>query len=235
MARIGQLAAPDQRSPAMTDHKLVFHYAPRSRASTLRILLDELGANYELKVHNAKAGDLQSPEYLKINPLGKVPALQDGETLITESIAIALHVADLYPEAGLTPGLTDPRRGAYLRWMVFYAASFEPAVVNKSFDTDIPRQIAPYCTYDAVMKTLAAQLEKAPHILGDQISAADIFWGSALRWTLMFDLVPDWPVFTEYAERITARPSFQRVLENEAVLDAEQEAAANPARIDAAS
>jgi glutathione S-transferase len=90
MARIGLLAAPDQRRPGMTDHKLVFHYAPRSRASTLRILLDELGANYELKVHNAKAGVLQSPEYLKINPLGKVPAVQDGETLITESIAIAL-------------------------------------------------------------------------------------------------------------------------------------------------
>lgn len=212
----------------MTDHKLVLHYAPRSRASTLRVLLDEFGANYELKVHNAKAGDLQSPEYLKVNPLGKVPALEDGETVITESVAIALYAADLYPGAGLTPDLTDSRRGAYLRWMAFYAASFEPAVVNKAFNTDIPQQIAPYCSYDAVMKTLAGQLEKAPYLLGDQISAADIFWGSALRWTLMFGLVPDWPVFARYAEKITARPSFQRVLEDEAVLDATQEAAINP-------
>ncbi len=219
----------------MTDHKLVLHYAPRSRASTLRVLLDELGANYELKVHNAKAGDLQSPDYLKINPLGKVPALQDGETVITESVAIALYAADLYPEAELTSGLSDPRRGAYLRWMAFYAASFEPAVVNKAFNTDIPQQIAPYCSYDAVMKALAAQLEKAPYILGDQISAADIFWGSALRWTLMFGLVPDWPVFIEYAERINARPSFERVLEDEAVLNAAQEAAANLAGTAAAS
>ena len=215
----------------MTDHKLVLHYAPRSRASTLRVLLDELGANYELKVHNAKAGDLQSPDYLKINPLGKVLALQDGETVITESVAIALYAADRYPEAGLTPGLTDPRRGAYLRWMAFYAASFESAVVNKAFNTEIPQQIAPYCSYDAVMKALAAQLEKAPYILGDRISAADIFWGAALRWTLMFGLVPDWPVFTEYAERITARPSFQRVLADEALIDTAQETAANSAEI----
>ncbi len=209
----------------MPDSKLVLHYTPQSRASTTRALLDELGAPYDLHVLNMRAGELRSPEYLAINPLGKVPALSHGDTVVTESAAIALYVADLFPQAGLTPGLDVPRRGAYLRWMVFYGSSFEPAVVDKAFDRE-PAPQSPYGTYEQVMDLLAAQLGKAPYILGDEISIADIQWGSALRWTLMFKLVPDLPVFTEYAERITARPSFQRVFEDEARLVAEHEAAA---------
>jgi len=200
----------------MTDRKLILHYAPQSRASTLRVLMDELGADYELNVLEAKAGDLQSPEFLALNPLGKVPVLEDGGTVITESVAIALHAGDLHAGAGLTPALEDSRRGAYLRWMVFYAASFEPAVVDKACGYDLPELTAPYRSYDKVMDVLAAQLEKAPYLLGEQISVADILWGSALRWTLMFNLVPDRPVFTEYANRITSRPSFQRVFADEA-------------------
>lgn len=205
--------------------KLTLHYAPRSRASTTRVLLDELGAPYDLHVMNMRAGELKSPDYLAINPLGKVPALTHGDTVVTESIAIALYAGDLFPQAGLTPAIGDPRRGAYLRWMVFYAASFEPAVVDKALGHD-PGPQSPYGTYDKVMETLAEQLGKAPYILGDEITVADIQWGSALRWTLMFKLVPDLPVFTDYAGRITSRPSFRRVHEDEGRLDAEHEAAA---------
>ncbi|MTI44202.1 glutathione S-transferase [Roseibium hamelinense] len=207
----------------MTNHKLVLHYAPRSRASTIRVLLDELGAEYDLKIHNVRERALETEAFLAINPLGKVPVLQDGETIITESVAIALHAADLYSQAGLTPASGDSQRGNYLRWMVFYAESFEPAVVDKAAGFEMPQLLAPYCSYDKVMEALAAQLRNAPYILGDRFSVVDILWGSALRWTLMFDLVPDWPVFADYAERITGRPSFQRVFEEEAALAAVQD------------
>ena len=209
----------------MADDKLTLYYTPQSRASTTRALLDELGAPYDLHVLNMRAGELKSPGFLAINPLGKVPALRNGETIVTESAAIALYAADLFPQAGLTPGLDDPRRGAYLRWMVFYGSSFEPAVVDKAFDRE-PTPQSPYGTYEQVMDLLAEQLGKAPYILGDEISIADIQWGSALRWTLMFKIVPDLPVFTEYAQRITSRPSFQKIFEDEARLVAEHEAAA---------
>lgn len=205
--------------------KLTLHYAPRSRASTTRVLLDELGAPYDLHVLNMRGGELKSPDYLAINPLGKVPALTHGDTVVTESVAIALYAGDLFPQAGLTPAIGDPRRGAYLRWMVFYAACFEPALMDKVLGHD-PGPQSPYGTYDKVMETLAQQLGKAPYLLGDQITLADIHWGAALRWTLMFKLVPDLPVFTEYAERITSRPSFQHVFQDEGRLDAEHEAAA---------
>lgn len=205
--------------------KLTLHYVPRSRASTARVLLDELGAPYDLHVLNMGAGELKSADYLAINPLGKVPALTHGDTVVTESVAIALYVGDLFPQAGLTPAIGDPRRGAYLRWMTFYAACFEPAVMDKVLGHD-PGPQSPYGSYDQVMEILAGQLGKAPYILGDRITVADIHWGSALHWTLMFKLVPNLPVFTDYAERITARPSFRRVFEDEARLDAEHEAAA---------
>ncbi|GGE83075.1 glutathione S-transferase [Stappia taiwanensis] len=205
--------------------KLTLYYMPGSRASTARVLLDELGAPYDLHVLNMRTGELKSPDYLAINPLGKVPALTHGDTVVTESVAIALYVGDLFPQAGLTPAIGDPRRGAYLRWMTFSAACFEPALIDKSLGHD-PGSQSPYGSYDQVMEVLADQLGKAPYLFGDRITVADIHWGSVLYWTLMLKLVPDLPVFTDYAERIAARPSFQRVFKDEVRLQAEHEAAA---------
>lgn len=210
----------------MTDHALTLYYAPQSRASTTRVILDELGADYELKVLNPVAGDLGAQAYLEINPLGKVPALRHHDSIVTESIAIALHVADLYPQAGLAPVPGDPLRAAYLRWMAFYGSTFEPAIVDRSFGYEPDPTQATYRSYDRVIEVLASQLEKAPYLLGQTLSVADLQYGSAFRWLLMFNLLPDLPVFREYAERITARPSFQRVFEDEARLVAEREAAA---------
>ncbi|MCA1300380.1 glutathione S-transferase family protein [Stappia indica] len=206
--------------------KLTLHYAPRSRASATRVLLDELGAPYDLHVLNMRAGEQKSPAFLAINPLGKVPALTHGDTILTEAVAIALYAGDLFPQAGLTPTIGDPRRGAYLRWMVFYAASFEPALMDKMSGHVPPANECAYGTFDQVIELLADQLERAPYLLGDRITIADIQWGATLQWALSFKAVPALPVFTDYAERITARPSFRRVFEDEARLDAEHEAAA---------
>ena len=213
----------------MSADTLTLHYAPRTRAMTARVLLDELGAPYELDILNMRAGEQKSAAFLAVNPLGKVPALSHGDTVVTESVAIALYLGDLFPQAGLTPMPGDPRRGTYLRWMVFYAACFEPAVIDKAASHLPPAMQSPYGTYEEVVDLLADQLGKAPYLLGEEITVADIHWGSALHWTLMFNLVPDLPVFTDYARRVTARESFGKVFADEERLDAEHEAAAGAA------
>lgn len=213
----------------MSSDTLTLHYAPQTRASTARVLLDELGASYELDILNMHAGELKSPAFLAVNPLGKVPALTHGDTVVTESVAIALYLGDLFPQAGLTPMPDDPRRGAYLRWMTIYAACFEPAVIDKAAG-HVPSAVqSPYGTYEGVVDLLAGQLGKAAYLLGDEITVADIHWGAALHWTLMFNLVPDLPVFTDYTRRVTSRESFQKVFADEARLAAEHEAAAGAA------
>ncbi len=113
----------------MSDTITLFH-APQSRSTGAVVLLEELGAPYTLKVLNMKAGEQRQPAYLVINPLGKVPAVLHQGTLVTEQVAIFIYLADLFPAAGLAPALTDRNRGAYLRWMVFYAACYEPALVD---------------------------------------------------------------------------------------------------------
>lgn len=210
----------------MSTDTLTLYYSPRSRASTARALLDELGAPHELAVLNMRARAQKSPEYLAINPLGKVPALTHGDAVLTESVAIALYLGDLFPAAGLTPMPGDPRRGAYLRWMVFYAASFEPALSDRMCGHVPPANESAYGTFDQVIEVLADQLARAPYILGEKITVADIQWGASLQWALEFKAIPDRPVFRDYATRVTARPSFQRLFGDEARLDAEHEAAA---------
>ncbi|MGE0115913.1 MAG: glutathione S-transferase family protein [Steroidobacteraceae bacterium] len=191
-----------------TSRKVIFFHAAPSRSSGVRVLLEELGAEYDLHPLNLKAGDTRKPEYLAINPMGKVPAIKHGEALITEQGAIYIYLADLYPEAGLTPAIGDPLRGPYLRWLVFYGSSFEPALIDKAMKREpAPPSTSPYGDYDTVIKTITDQLEKGPYILGDRFTAADVLWGTALAWTMMFKLVPELPVIKAYIERINARPA----------------------------
>jgi glutathione S-transferase len=212
----------------MTRTITLFH-APHSRSGAARILLEELGAPYALHAVNLKAGETRTPAYLARNPMGKVPALlveQDGaETLVTEQAAVMLYLADLYPGAGLAPSMEDPLRGAYLRWMVFHGACFEPAMVDLAMKREpAPPSMSPYGDYDTMLATLTAQLRAGPWLLGERFSAADILWGYALGWTTAFKLVPDLPEVTAYIARLNARAATQRVTALDAELAAAQAA-----------
>jgi hypothetical protein len=112
--------------------RLTFFHAPNSRSTGVLTLLEELGCDYDLQVLNLKNGEQRKPEYLAINPMGKVPAIRHGDAVVTEQPAVYLYLADLFPEAGLAPAMGDPLRGPYLRWLVFYGSSFEPAVIDRS-------------------------------------------------------------------------------------------------------
>jgi glutathione S-transferase len=159
--------------------------------------------------------------------MGKVPALKHGDTLVTEQVAIFLYLADLFPEAALAPPIGDPLRGPYLRWMVFYAAAFEPAVIDQATQRDAaPVPMSPYGDFETMLKTLTAHLADGPYILGERFSAADVLWGGALTWTTMFKLVPELPVIKDYIGRCGARPAVARVKAKDAELAAAHEAAA---------
>jgi glutathione S-transferase len=210
-----------------TNQPITLFYSPQTRATGARVLLEELKVPYELHVLNMKTGEQRQPAYLAINPLGKVPAVRVGDTLVTEQGAIYLYLADLFPEAGLAPDLTDPDRGAYVRWLFIYGSCFEPAVVDHYMKRD-PGSLneTPYASYASLINMLEAALEKGPYLLGERFTAADLLWGIALRWTTMFGLVEARPAFQAYMNQIGSRASIQKVSDEDATMLAEHEAAA---------
>lgn len=211
----------------MTDTRTVtlFH-SPNTRSTGALILLEELGAHYQLHVLNMKTGEQRQSAYLAINPMGKVPAVLHGDALVTEQVAVFLYLADLYPEAGLAPPLGDMRRGPYLRWMAFYGSCFEPALIDRAMKREAAApSTSPYGDFDTMFKTLTDQLGRGPYLLGDRFTAVDVLWGTALTWTTKFGLVPETPVIRAYMDRVNARPAVARARQ----IDAELAAAQTPA------
>jgi glutathione S-transferase len=225
---IGRRRQPTHRKDhAMTaTDTITLYHSPQTRSSGALTLLEELGAPYELQLLNMKAGEQRQAPYLAVNPLGKVPAIVHRGALVTEQVAIFLYLADLFPAAGLAPAIGDPVRGPYLRWMVFYAACYEPGLIDRAVQREpAPLAMSPYGDFDAVMGAVLSQLAAAPYLLGERISAADILWGMALNWGTVFGMLPENPLIADYVARITARPSFIRVAELDADLAAKHEAA----------
>jgi len=195
-----------------TTEKIVLFHSPQTRSTSTLGLLEELGAPYELRVINMKAGEQREPAFLAVNPLGKVPAVLHGDALVTEQAALVIYLADLFPEAGLAPAVADPLRGPYLRWIVFYAACFEPAIIDRALKRDPgTRAMSPYGDFDSTVGALVAQLARGPYICGDRFTAADVLWGTALTWITGFGLVEPVPVIARYVERWKQRPSVARV------------------------
>lgn len=209
----------------MSTPRVTFYHAPNSRSGGTRALLEELGVEYDMRVLNFKHNEQRQAPYTDVNPMGKVPAIWHNGGLVTEQPAVYLYLADLYPEKGLAPSIGDPLRGPYLRWMVFYGSSFEPALVDRAMKRDpVQPSTCPYGDWDTMFNTLLAQLESGPYMLGERFTALDVLWGSALRWTTMFKLVPELPVVMAYVERIASRPAIQRATALDAELAAAQAA-----------
>lgn len=197
----------------MTDTSLVFFHNPQSRALMTHALLEELDIDYEQCPIDLRREEQLSPEYLAINPMGKVPAIRHDGVVVTETVAICIYLADRFPAAGLAPALDDPDRGPYLRWLVFYAACFEPAVGDRAMQRDpAPRMQSPYADYDTTLKMVVDQLRAGPWLLGERFSAADVLWGHALRFTTAFGMVDHLPAIDDYVARVMARPAQVRML-----------------------
>ncbi len=195
---------------------ITLYYNPQSRARITRWLLEEIGAPYELAPVGYEDGSMRSPEFLDISPMGKVPAIVDDGAVVTESVAIALYLADKYKSPNdLAPAVDDPLRGEYLRWTVFYASCLEPAITQKVARFEMPRQQAGWGSYELVIEVLRDRLAKAdPWLLGDRFTAADVVLGGGVSYALMFDVFPRLTELMSYTERLTARPAYKRATES---------------------
>jgi glutathione S-transferase len=201
---------------------LTFFHSPNTRSAGVAILLDELNAPHETRIINMAANEQRQAAYLAINPMGKVPAILHGDALVTEQAAIFIYLADLFPAAGLAPAIDDPLRGPYLRWLIYYGSCLEPAAIDHFLKRDPrPARMSPYGDYENVIQTIAEQLRPGPYLLGERFTAADILWGTALKWMTGFKIVPALPEIVTYAERIATRPAFARVAAQDAELAAE--------------
>lgn len=202
---------------------VTFFHAPRSRSGVTRALLEELDVPFDLVALNLEVEEQRTPDYLAINPMGKVPAIRHEGALITEQPAVMMYLADLYAEKNLAPSPGDPLRGPYLRWMVFYGSCFEPALMDRSQNRPEPlRKQSGYGNYDEVMAVLATQLETGPWLLGERFTAADVLWGLAINYGFACNLLPECPAFHAYADRVKARPAIRRAFELDEALAKEQ-------------
>ncbi|HEY4205003.1 MAG TPA: glutathione S-transferase family protein [Xanthobacteraceae bacterium] len=187
------------------------YWSPRSRSFTALWLLEETGHPYERVLTDISTGAQKTPEFLAVNPMGKVPALGDGDVAIAESAAICAYVAERFPDAKLAPPLGDPRRAKYLQWLFFGPSCIEPALIQIFTKLEVPSSTAAWGSATQVFDVLDRALEKGPWILGDDFSAADLVIGSGLNFAIrQFKMVPSRPAFDRYIDRCVARPAFQR-------------------------
>lgn len=193
--------------------ELVFYHNPQSRAQMVHWMLHEVGAPFRVVRLDFEKGEHKRPEFLAINPMGKLPTITHGGTPITETAAIITYLADAFPEAGLAPAPTDPRRGTYLRWLFFGAGCFEPALIDTMFKRPpVERKGAlGYGSYEDVIGAFKKMLTPGPYILGEQFSAADVYVGAQLIWATSFGApgMKESPI-PEYVARLTARPAYKR-------------------------
>jgi glutathione S-transferase len=203
--------------------ELVFYTNPMSRGRIVRWMLEEVGRPYRTELLDYGT-TIKSPEYLAINPMGKVPALRHGDAVVTEGAAICCYLADAFPDAGLAPAPGDRLRGPYYRWMFFAAGPLEAAATNKAFGFEVPAErkaMAGYGSLADVMSVLEAALSRSAYLVGDRFTTADLYIGSHVGWGMSFGTIEKRPAFERYVERISARPAAIRAREIDDVLVAE--------------
>jgi glutathione S-transferase len=189
---------------------VALYYHPYSRAAGTLWALEEVGQPYELKVVDIMKGEQKQPEFVAINPMGKLPTLVDGGLVVTESAAISLYLADRYAAGRLAPALDDPQRGTYLRWSFFAPSVIEPAVMAKGAGWDVKEVAAGWGNYASMMAATESAIAKGPYLLGEQFSMADVIFGGLLRFLILFKQIEPTSLFAAYVERLNGRPAYQR-------------------------
>ena len=188
---------------------LTFYTNPMSRGRIVRWMLEEVAEPYETVVLDYGTS-MKSPEYLAINPMGKVPAIRYGDMIVTEGAAICAFLADMFPDRGLAPAPGNPKRGTYYRWLFFAAGPVEAAVTAKSLGLLAPadkKAMAGYGSFDETIDCLEAAVRDGPYICGEQFTAADVYVGAQIGWGMMFGSIDKRPVFQDYFGRLQSRPA----------------------------
>ena len=189
---------------------LTLYTNPQSRGRIARWMLEEVGEPYETVVLDYGT-TMKSPEYLAINPMGKVPALKHGDTVVTEAAAICAYLADAFPAKHLAPFLDD--RGAYYRWLFFAAGPIESAVTAKSQGFTGKKEMLGFGTFEDTMAAVEHAVSRSDYLCGDRFTAADLYVGSQLGYGMMFGIIDERPAFEAYVGRLRARPAAIRAAE----------------------
>ena len=206
--------------------ELIFYTNPMSRGQIVRWMLEEVGAPYEPRILDYGT-TMKDAAYRAINPMGKVPAIVHDGKVVTECAAICAYLAEAFPEAGLAP--TAEERADYYRWMFFGAGPLEQAIINHAMKWESPEDkqaMLGYGSYELAVETLACWLADRDYVCGDRFTAADVYVGAQVDWGQAFGTLPPRPVFAAYAERLRARPAYQRgkAIDNELIARAKAEA-----------
>lgn len=189
---------------------IVLYHHPFSRASNVVWMLEEIGVPYELRHVDIMKGEQKSSELTKLNPMGKIPVLTDGDTVVSESAAIALYLADRYSYGALAPKIDDPRRGPYLRWTLFCPSVVEPAAAAKHGKWDAKPGSVGWGTYENMVQTMESALHGSDYVAGSEFTMADVVFGGTLRYMTMFQMIEPKPAFAAYLDRVSARPGCKR-------------------------
>ena len=193
----------------------LFHH-PKTRSTRFIFLLEELGVDYRIQRVNVRKRDgTGERDPVNPHPLGKVPAILDGETRVFESSAIALYLTDRFPQSGLGPTVGEPQRGAYLSWLAYYGGVLEPAFVSKFLKTEVPRGTAGWVVVEEALTPLTEALARGPYLLGEHFSAVDVLYGTTFAMFRQSPLMEKSAAIDAYVERTVARPAYQRALARE--------------------
>jgi len=188
-------------------------WSQQTRSSRAVWMLEEAGVDYEIEPVDIRAVvRVDSDEFRLASPMGKVPALVDGDVFMSESAAICLYVADRYCSGELAPAIDDPARGKFLYWIMYTPAVIEPAMTEKVNGIEPNSGRSGWGSFDLMIRTMESALEGKTWLLGEQFSAADVMVGSSVAFLRMFEMLPDSEILNAYADRCLARPAYQKAL-----------------------
>jgi glutathione S-transferase len=209
----------------MTD-ELTFYTHPMSRGRIVRWMLEEIGQPYRTELLDYGT-TMKAPAYLAINPMGKVPAIRHGDTVVTEGAAICAYLADAFPQSRLAPPPGDRLRGPYYRWLFFVAGPLDAAWTNKAMGFVVPEErerMMGYGRFEHVIDALEGAVSRAEYVVGDSFTAADVYLGSNIGFGMQFGTIEKRPAFEQYWQRLSVRPAALRAKEIDDALAAQQPA-----------
>ena len=204
--------------------ELTFYTHPMSRGRVVRWMLEEIGEPYRTQLLDYGT-TMKAPAYLSINPMGKVPAIRHGDTVVTEAAAICAYLADAFPGVGLAPPPGDRLRGPYYRWLFFVAGPLEAAWTNKAMGFVVPEErerMMGYGRFENVINALEGAVSQSKYVVGDSFTAADVYVGSNIGFGMDFGMIEKRPAFEQYWQRLSARPAAVRAKEIDDALMAQQ-------------
>jgi glutathione S-transferase len=185
---------------------ITLYHHPFSRAATVLWMLEEIGLEHELVYVDLKKGEHKQPEFLKKNPMGKVPTLVDGDAVLTETAAIGLYLADRYSAGELSPALDDPARATYLRWALYAPSVIEPCAYAHHAKWEYQAGSAGWGTWEAMSQSIEVAIGDGPYLLGNRFTMADMIFGSTVRFLTQFNMLDKPKHITAYIKRLQARP-----------------------------